>query len=305
MAAHFIQANTNGRLHPAREASISPVNRGFLYGDAVYEVWRTYDGVIFAWEGHWRRLLGSAEALFMAVPFSEEKILAEIRRTVTAYRQAVPDAGELYVRLQLTRGEGSIGLDVALAEAPGFVILIQPCPLLAAAHLENGLRLSIARSLRRNPIQTLSPGWKTGNYLNNILCLREARQRGADEVLILNLDGEITEAAVSNIAFVRDGEVLTPPVEAGILAGITRACLLDAVAPALGVRVRETVLRPEDLPTMSECFLLSTTKDLVPVGTIDDTRFRTGAGTLTRKIKEGFARYAQAYAVGNPGLKLF
>jgi branched-subunit amino acid aminotransferase/4-amino-4-deoxychorismate lyase len=305
MAAHFIQANTNGRLHPAREASVSPVNRGFLYGDAVYEVWRTYEGVIFAWEGHWRRLLASAEALFMTVPFPEEKILAEIRRTVAAYRAAVPAAGELYVRLQITRGEGSIGLDVALAEAPGFVILIQPCPLLPPAQLEHGLQLSIARSLRRNPIQALSPGWKTGNYLNNILCLREARQRGADEVLILNLDGEITEAAVSNIAFVRDGEVLTPPVSAGILAGITRACLLESVAPAAGVKVREVALRPEDLPTMSECFLLSTTKDLVPVGGIDGHRFQTGPATLTRRLKAAFADHAAAYARNHPGLRLF
>jgi branched-chain amino acid aminotransferase len=305
MAAHFIQANTNGRLHSALEASVSPVNRGFLYGDAVYEVWRTYEGVIFAWEGHWRRLLASAEALFMNVPFAEARILAEIRRTVAAYRQAVPAAGELYIRLQITRGEGSIGLDVALAESPGFVILIQPCPLLPPAHLANGVRLSIARALRRNPVQALSPGWKTGNYLNNILCLREARQRGADEVLILNLDGEITEAAVSNIAFVRDGEVLTPPVGAGILAGITRACLLEAVAPAAGVRVREVALRPEELATMAECFLLSTTKDLVPVGAIDDTRFRTGAGTLTRRLKDEFARHAQAYAAAHPELKLF
>jgi branched-subunit amino acid aminotransferase/4-amino-4-deoxychorismate lyase len=305
MAAHYIQANTNGRLHPAAEASVSPVNRGFLYGDAVYEVWRTYDGVIFAWEGHWRRLLGSAEALFMAVPFSEERMLAEIRRTVAAYRQAVPSAGELYVRLQITRGEGSIGLDVALAEAPGFVILIQPCPLLPPAQLEQGLRLSIARSLRRNPIQALSPGWKTGNYLNNILCLREARQRGADEVLILNLEGGISEAAVSNLAFIRDGEVLTPPVEAGILAGITRAELLTAVAPAAGVRVREVALRPEDLPGMSECFLLSTTKDLVPVGAIDEVRFRTGPDTLTRRLKATFAAHAAAYAKAHPGLKLF
>jgi branched-chain amino acid aminotransferase len=305
MAAHYIQANTNGRLHPAGEASVSPVNRGFLYGDAIYEVWRTYEGVIFAWEGHWRRLLASAEALFMAVPFTEERILAEIRRTVAAFRQAVPGAGELYVRLQITRGEGSIGLDVALAEAPGFVVLIQPCPVLPPAQLEHGLRLSVARSLRRNPIQALSPGWKTGNYLNNILCLREARQRGADEVLILNLAGEFTEAAVSNIAFIRDGEVLTPPVEAGILAGITRAHLLEAVAPAAGVRVREVALRPEELPTMSECFLLSTTKDLVPVGAIDDVRFRTGPETLTRKIKAAFALHAAAYARAHPELRLF
>ena len=103
----------------------------------------------------------------------------------------------------------------------------------------------------------------------------------------------------------RDGEVLTPPVEAGILAGITRAHLLEAVAPAAGVRVREVALRPEELPTMSECFLLSTTKDLVPVGAIDDVRFRTGPETLTRKIKAAFALHAAAYARAHPELRLF
>src|SRR6186997_193801 len=114
-------------------------------------------------------------------------------------------------------------------------------------------------ALRRNPIESLSPAWKTGNYLNNILGLREARARGADDVVMLNLRGEITEAATSNIAFICDGEMVTPPLDSGILSGITRNLLLGKIAPAAGVRIREMVLRPEDLPSMTECFLLSST----------------------------------------------
>src|SRR5471032_925965 len=217
MPAAYIQANTNGRLHPATEPSVSPLNRGFLYGDAVYEVWRTYEGVIFTWEEHWARLFRSAQSLYMDLPFSPAQMLPEIRRTVAAYREHTGDGGELYIRLQITRGAGAIGLDIALADRPDFVLLVQPCPSVSAEKTRDGLRLSLATGLRRNPVDALNPAWKTGNYLNNVLCLREARGRGADEVVMLNLAGEVTEAAVSNIAFVREGAFVTPPLAAGIL----------------------------------------------------------------------------------------
>src|SRR5271170_5390940 len=99
MPTHFIQANTNGRLHPATEPSISPLNRGFLYGDAIYEVWRTYAGVLFAWDEHWRRLLASARALHLELSFTADQILVEIRRTVAAHRSACGYEGEAYIRL--------------------------------------------------------------------------------------------------------------------------------------------------------------------------------------------------------------
>src|SRR5687767_13661973 len=124
MSAPFIQANTNGRLHSAYEASISPLNRGFLYGDAIYEVWRTYDGTIFAWEEHFARLEASARALHMELSFTRETMLVEIKRTVAAFRQATGNAGELYIRLQVSRGAGLIGLDTALAERAEFLLLV-------------------------------------------------------------------------------------------------------------------------------------------------------------------------------------
>jgi branched-chain amino acid aminotransferase len=299
---HYIQANTNGRLHPASEPSISPLNRGFLYGDAIYEVWRTYDGIIFAWEEHWSRLRASARSLHMKLEITPEQILSEIRRTVGAYRSAVSGAGEIYIRLQVTRGAGAIGLDIALADRSDFVLLVQPCPEIPPQKLAGGMRLSTALSLRRNPVESLDPAWKTGNYLNNLMCLREARSRGADEVVILNLAGEITECAVSNIGFVREGGLVTPPLSAGILGGITRLLLLNGIAAAAGIAAKERAIRPADMASMDECFLMSTTKDIVPVGEIDGVSFEVGPDSVTSRLKAAFAKAAKSYASAHPEL---
>ncbi len=303
MAAHFIQANTNGRLHPASEPSISPLNRGYLYGDAIYEVWRTYEGIIFTWEEHWARLFRSAKSLYMELPFTPAQILSEIRHTVAAYRERSNDAGELYIRIQITRGAGAIGLDTALADRADFVLLVQPCPTMSEAKIREGLTLSLATSLHRNPVDALNPAWKTGNYLNNVLCLREARARGADDVVMTNHAGEITESAVSNIAFVRDGAVVTPPLAAGILGGITRDLLLTKIGAAAGVPVREAVVKPADFASMDESFLLSTTKDIAPIAAIDAAKFKLGAGTVALKLKAAFAGYMKSYAAAHPELR--
>jgi branched-chain amino acid aminotransferase len=304
MPTHYIQANTDGRLHPANEPSIAPLNRGFLYGDAIYEVWRTYRGVIFAWEEHWRRLVASASALHFRLSVEPDRILSEIKRTVAAYRERIPEGSELYIRLQIARGTGPIGLDVALAEDQSYVILVQPCPVLSQEVLQAGLRLSIATSLRRNPVQSLDPAWKTGNYLNNLLCLREAKERGADDVVILNLGGELTESAVSNIGFIRAGRFLTPPLTSGILGGITRGLLLAGIAQAAGIPASEQSIRPRDLPSMDECFLLSTTKDVVPVRSIDGQSFKVGPDSIARSLKKAFGEAARNYAFAHPELAL-
>ena len=170
--------------------------------------------------------------------------------------------------------------------------------------VREGLRLSLATDLRRNPIESLNPAWKTGNYLNNILCLREARLRGADEVVMLNHAGEVTEAAVSNIGFVRGGAVITPPLAVGILGGITRAFLLGPVAAAAGVSAREESLRPADFAACEECFLLSSTKDVTPVAAIDDARFRVGTSTVTMRLKAAFADFTRAYAAAHPNQRV-
>jgi len=301
---NFVQANTNGRLHAAHEPSLAPLSRGFLYGDAVYEVWRSYHGFLFAWEEHWRRLEASARGLHLALPLAPAQVLAEIRRTAAALREATGHAGDLYVRLQISRGCGPIGLDVALADRPDTVILVQPLAQLSPEKAASGLALSQATTMRRNPATALDPAWKTGNYLNNLLCLREAKTRGADDVVILNLAGEVTEAATSNIAFVRGGVLVTPPLSAGILSGITRGLILSAIAASAGIPVREETVLPGDFAAMDECMLLSTTRDVVPVASIDGERFAVGPGSVTARLKAAFASYARAYADRHPELRV-
>lgn len=304
MNAPFVQANTNGRLHPASEPSLSPLNRGFLYGDSIYEVWRTYHSTIFAWEEHFSRLESSARSLHMNLPFARPEAFSEVARTVAAFRAAGAFSGDVYIRMQISRGAGPIGLDIALADRPEYVLLVQACPAIGADKVEQGLKLSVATSLRRNPVESLNPAWKTGNYLNNILGLREARTRGADEVLMLNPHGEITEAAVSNIAFVKNGVVITPPLEVGILAGVTRRLLLEKIAPAAGVSTREEALLPRDLAGMNECFLLSTTKGIIAVASIDDLKYQVGESTTTRRLKSALAAYATVYVASHPELRV-
>jgi branched-chain amino acid aminotransferase len=304
MGSDYIQANTAGRLHDAREPSIAPVNRGFLYGDAVYEVWRTYHGVIFAWQEHLERLEQSARALSLALPLPAGRLRAEIHRTVQEFLARGGDQGEVYVRLQITRGGGPIGLDPALADGADYVLLVQTNREFPPEKLKAGLTLSLARELHRNDRRTLDPAWKTGNYLNNLLCLREAKSRGADEVVITNLAGEITEAAVSNVFFVRDGTVLTPWLGSGLLGGITRRLLIEKIAPAAGIALREVALMPADFGGMQECFLTSSTKDVTPVAAIDAHRFEVRPDSVTLRLKAAFAGYALAYAREHPELRV-
>lgn len=300
----YIQANTHGRLHDAREASIAPLNRGFLYGDAIYEVWRSYHGVIFAFDEHWRRLERSARSLHMAIGLTPESLRTEILRTVAAWRAHTGDTGEVYVRLQVTRGGGPIGLDIALADAPFWVLLVQRLKIAAPNPGCAGLRLSVASSLYRNPPQALNPAWKTGNYLNNLLCLREARARGADEVVILNQHGAVTEAAVCNIFFVRQGVLVTPPLAAGILEGITRELIVGEVAARAGLPVLEETIRPGEFASFDECFLTSSTRDVGPVEAIDACRFPVRDDSVSARLKSAFAAYTAEYAAAHPELKV-
>src|SRR5687768_5514952 len=154
MSAPFIQANTNGRLHAATEPSLTPLNRGFLYGDAIYEVWRSCHGTVFAWHEHFDRLQNSARALHFDLPWTRDQLWPEVTRTVAAFRVATAYQDDVYIRLQVWRGAGPIGLDVALADHAEFVLLVQPCPMLSPDALRRGVKLSLAMTLRRNPIES-------------------------------------------------------------------------------------------------------------------------------------------------------
>ncbi len=297
---HFIQANSNGRLHSADEPAVSPLNRGYLYGDAVYEVWRTHGGALFAFVEHWARLEQSAKAVHLALPLTPAQCREEITRTATTFRAQTGESGELYVRLQITRGAGPIGLDPGLAERSDWTILVQRTP----PPISRGLRLAIPLTLRRNPVDCLNPAWKTGNYLNNVLGLGEARRRGADDALFLNQAGYFTEASAASLLLVQGARLVTPRLEDGLLAGITRALLLTRVAPAAGIAIEERSIRPAELDRFSEAMLLSTTKDVAPVAAIDGTEWPEAPGPVTRRLMAAWQDYVSEYARQNPGLRV-
>ncbi len=304
MASNFVQANTGGTLHSADDASIRPVDRGFLYGDAVYEVWRTYDKRIFAWDEHWARLKKSGNSIHLHIPWADSLMMNEIIKTGAAFRKQTGHRGEVYIRLQISRGGGSIGLDIDLAESPEFVILVKPVPVLSAEIMQKGLKLTVAQTIRRNPPLTLNPAWKTGNYLNNIMGLREAKQRGANDVLFLNLNGELTEASTSNVAFIVGNSLVTPPLEAGVLPGITRAHVIKTVAQSAGLSVDERPISPAELETFDEAMLLSTTKDVQPVGLIDGFRYRVDREAKLWRLKTEFQAFAANSVSRRPELSV-
>jgi len=303
MESPYIQANTNGRLHDAREPSLPANDRGFLYGDSVYEVWRTYDGAVFAFDEHWLRLERSARALAIPLSLGRSELAEQLRRTAAAFVEHTGHVGPMHLRAQFSRGGGTLGLDPALAEGQTYVVLSQRLRTIPTEKLRAGFMLSVARELRRNPRDSLDPSWKTGNYLNNLLCLRDARQRGADETLILNHAGRVTEAAVANVFFVRKHTIVTPPLADGLLAGITRGLLLDRIAARLGVVALEESVTPDDFRFFDGCFLASTTNDLVPVSSIDEHRFALDDLSLVWKLKAGFQNYASEYAAAHPELR--
>jgi len=289
----LILACVNGAIRDAREAMISPLDRSFLYGDSVYEVWRTYGGRIFAIDEHWERLEGTAGGLGFELPWSKSFLLERMAETVSEWRESCGDGEtDVYIRLQLSRGSGSIGLDPELAEEPVYVILVKALPDLSDASLDCGCKLAIPAGGRRNSLKSLSPALKTGNYLNNILGLREARAAGADDALFLNLEGRLTEASTRNFWLVREDAVVTPVLEDGILAGVTRKILLERIREIDGLPLRAESLELGELERASECFLSSSTQDIQPVASVDRRPFRLGPDTVARRLKKRFREYA-------------
>lgn len=280
----------NGRVTHERDAVISVFDHGFLYGEGIYETIRTYNGRPFLYERHMRRLRNSAAMLVLDLPFTDEQLAAEIDRTMAA---ATLDGGEAYIRVLVTRGIGDLSYDPSATPAPSVVIIVKrqidPPP---EAYSE-GVEIAIVSVVRNHP-DTVSPLIKSNNLLNSALGMQEALRRGAFEGLMRNYRGELTECTTSNIFVVRDGRVITPPLDAGLLAGITRGFIFD-VGAHLGIEVREDILRDQDLFAADEAFLTSTTREAVPVITVDGQTIGSGSpGPVTTALLAEFRRQARA-----------
>jgi branched-chain amino acid aminotransferase len=284
-----VAVNVNGRIVREQDAVISVLDNGFLFGDGVYEVMRTYRRRPFLFAAHQRRLRRSAERLSIALRHEDDEVLDRVRATI----DALNGTGEVYVRIVVTRGVGEMSYDPLTCPTPTLVVIARPLEPPAPAVYERGVTISLV-SIVRNATDALDPAIKSNNLLNNILAMQEALRRNAFEALMRNHRGEIVECAQSNIFVVRGGEVLTPPLEGGLLAGVTRAFVVE-LAQAESLPVQEVTLREDDLATADEAFLTSTTREIVPVVAIDDRVVGSGQpGAVTRALSSAFHRHTSA-----------
>jgi branched-chain amino acid aminotransferase len=253
--------NGNGRVFDQEHAVISVFDHGFLYGEGVYETLRTYNGQPFLLDRHMRRLRRSAGMLALDVPLSDADMEARQRDTMQA--AGLGDAGrEAYIRILLTRGIGELTYDPKATPTPSIVIIVKPHVEPPAEVFERGVTVSLVPIMRNHP-GSVNPMIKSNNLLNNALAMQEAFRRGGFEGVMRNYRGEIAECTQSNLFIVKNGEALTPPVDAGLLPGITREFLFE-VGRDRGITVREAVLRDDDLFGADETFLTSTTREVVP-----------------------------------------
>lgn len=274
----------DGHIGPIDEIRVPVLDRGFLYGDSVYEVFRTYDGIPYLFNAHYDRLLNSARLSGMNISQDLQTLTSAIRKTVDALDN--PDRDDIYVRYQITRGEGAVDLFPDPDLESRLIIIVKPVPVWNPRHYEIGMTMSIPQQ-RRNSISSLDPNIKGGNYLNNILALTESKQAGFDECLMLNGRGMVTECSNSNVWFVIDNQYVTP--QAGNLVGLTRRTLMDLLC-AEGLEAVERGMFSEELVSVSECFVTSATREVMPVKTLalengDKLDFADGGGPLTRKAR--------------------
>jgi branched-chain amino acid aminotransferase len=273
----------NGTITDSAQAVVPVFDHGFLYGEGVYETLRTYSRAPFLFERHVRRLRQSAALMSLSVPFHDAELRSAIEKTMAAHA----GLDEAYIRVLLTRGVGELTYNPAACPTPTLVIIVKPFPAPPEWTFTRGIRVALV-SVRRNHPLALNPMIKSNNLLNNALAMQEALKRHGDEALMCNQAGELVECSQSNFFLVRDDTVLTPPLGAGLLPGITREYVLE-LADALGVPARETTLAPADLDTAQEAFITGTTREVTPVVAVDDRKIGTGApGPITRRLLEQF-----------------
>ncbi len=285
----------NGRITPEDEAVVPVFDHGFLYGEGVYEVCRSYRGVPFLLDRHLDRLRRSAAFIALGVPFNNEGFAARIGDTMRAaglspWQDGGPDA---YIRLLLTRGVGELTYDPAACLTPTLVIIARPHHAPPAAIYDTGVKLSIV-PIQRNAPEALNPLIKSNNLLNNALAMQRALKSGGFEAVMRNSKGEIAECSQSNLFVVSGGRVRTPPLGAGLLAGITRELVLELCRDQ-GIFAEEATLHDADLLGAPEAFLTSSTREIVPVVAVDDTTIGAGRpGPITIRLRQAFQAYVDA-----------
>jgi branched-chain amino acid aminotransferase len=283
-----LQVYIDGKLYDKEDAKISVYDHGLLYGDGVFEGIRSYAGKVFRLKQHLDRLWNSAKAIWLEIPMTQEAMAKAIQDTL-----AVNGIQDGYIRLVVTRGVGTLGLDPNRCSHPQVIVITDKIMLYPDELYQKGLEI-VTVSTQRNHPAALNARIKSLNYLNNILAKIEGLQAGCIEALMLNHKGEVAECTGDNIFLARGGKLLTPPTDAGILEGITREAVMELAGDA-GIEVREIPLTKHDVFIADECFLTGTAAEVVPVVKVDSRKIGDGTpGPITRDMMERFHKLTRS-----------
>jgi branched-chain amino acid aminotransferase len=272
----------NGKLFDKADAKISVYDHGLLYGDGVFEGIRVYGGKVFRLREHLERLYESARSIYLEIPLARAQMGEAVESTVKANAKQ-----EGYIRLVVTRGAGSLGLDPRKTSDPQVIIIVDDIVMYPQELYDNGMEIVTAATIRSQP-NAVNPRIKSLNYLNNIMAKVEGVRAGCHEALMLNHKGEIAECTGDNIFLVKHGVLKTPPPDAGILEGVTRGAVME-LARAAGIPVQEPPLTRHDVYTADECFLTGTAAEVIPIVKVDGRPIGNGKpGPVTRQLREAF-----------------
>ena len=268
----------NGQLFDKPDAKISVYDHGLLYGDGVFEGIRVYEGKVFRLREHVERLYDSAKSIHLEIPIGRDQMIRDIENTVRANAKR-----NGYIRLVVTRGKGTLGLNPNRCKSPSVIIIADKIQLYPHGFYENGMEIITVPTVR-NLHSALNPAIKSLNYLNNILAKIEALNSGCEEALMLNAEGYVSECTGDNVFIVKENHLFTPPLSAGALYGITRRVVMD-MASESGLSIAEPNLTRYDLFNADECFLTGTGAEIVPVVKIDQRVIGTGKpGPVTTRL---------------------
>jgi branched-chain amino acid aminotransferase len=277
----------NGKLYDRADAKISVYDHGLLYGDGVFEGIRVYGGKVFRLQEHIERLYDSARAIYLEIPITPRQMIEAVESTVRANNKQ-----EGYIRLIITRGAGSLGLDPRKTSDPQVIVIVDDIVMYPQELYDNGMEIVTASTVR-NHAGALDPRIKSLNYLNNIMAKVEGIRAGCHEALMLNLKGEVAECTGDNIFVVKHGVLKTPPLDAGVLAGVTRGAVIE-LARGAGILVQEPPLTRHDVYTADECFLTGTAAEVIPIVKVDGRPIGNGKpGPITRQLREAFHQLAR------------